>query len=72
MYLSNLFLSSQLMLQNTATTSLQRVKIPNTNNCPGYDIKPFDGEAPVMLDCAKVGQRRVSEAFKSNNFTEHL
>ena len=39
---------SQLGLQNTPTASRLRSKIP-LNECPGYDIKQSDGEAPVML-----------------------
>ena len=35
--------------QNTPTPSLQRGKTP-TNECPAYDSKQFDGEAPVMLE----------------------
>ena len=41
---------SQLGLKNTLTASLQRGKTqPPHNECPGYDTKQFDGEAPVML-----------------------
>ena len=39
------FYPSRLGLYNTPTTSLKRVKTPFSNECPGYDIKPFDGEA---------------------------
>ena len=36
-------------LINTPTASLQKDKIP-TNECPVYDAKQSDGEAPVMLE----------------------
>ena len=37
-------------LQNTPTTSQQKGKTAFPNECPRYDIKQFDGEAPVMLE----------------------
>ena len=39
----------QLGLQKTSTASLQRDKT-SPNECPGYDIKPSDGEASVILE----------------------
>ena len=39
----------QLVLQNAPTTSLQRSKTP-PNECPGYDTKQSDSEAPVILE----------------------
>ena len=39
---------SQLELQNTPTASLQKGKTP-PNECPAYDTKQSDGEAPVKL-----------------------
>ena len=43
---------SRLRLWHTPTASLQRGKTahPPSNECPGYDIKQSDGEAPVMLE----------------------
>ena len=35
-------------LLNTLTAPLQKSKSPN--ECPGYDTKRSDGEAPVMLE----------------------
>ena len=32
------------------TASLQRGKTPHPKECPGYDTKQFDDEAPVMLE----------------------
>ena len=52
-YLENrliyLHMPSQLGLYNTPTAPLQRGK-PSTNECPGYNTKKSDGEAPVMLE----------------------
>ena len=31
-------------------TSLQKGKTPLSNECPGYNTKQSDGEAPVMLE----------------------
>ena len=39
--------ASWLRLLNTLTASLQRGKNP-FNKCPGYDVKPSDGEAPAL------------------------
>ena len=41
---------NQLGLSNTLTASLQRGKTPTPNECPRYDTKLSDGEAPVMLE----------------------
>ena len=35
-------------LQNTPTESLLRGKNPSMNKCPRYNIKPADGEVPVL------------------------
>ena len=32
------------------TVSLQTGKTPTPNKCPAYNIKPSDGEAPVILE----------------------
>ena len=45
----NLACPSQLVLQNTPTALLQRVKTP-TNESTRYDTNPSDSEAPVMLE----------------------
>ena len=37
-------------LLNTPTALLQRGKIPPPNECPGYDTKQSDSEAPIMLE----------------------
>ena len=42
-------LPSQLRLLNTLTASLQRGRTP-PNECPGYDTKQSDGEAPALLE----------------------
>ena len=39
----------QLGLLNTPTAPLQRCKT-TPNECPGYDTKQSDGEAPVILE----------------------
>ena len=44
---------SRLGLQNTPTASLQRGKT-SPNECPDYDTKQSDGEAPVMLELLGV------------------
>ena len=36
-------------MQNTPAVSLQRGK-NSPNECPVYNIKQSDGEAPVMMD----------------------
>ena len=41
---------SRLELKNIPTASLQRDKKPSPYECPRYDIKQSEGEAPVMLD----------------------
>ena len=46
---NTLILPSRLGLLNTPTAPLQRGKTP-TNECPDYDTKQSDGEAPVMLE----------------------
>ena len=35
-------------LLKSLSTFLPRGKTLNSNECPGYDTKPSDGEAPVM------------------------
>ena len=35
--------------RNTPTASILKGNTPSTNECPVYDIKTSDGEAPVML-----------------------
>ena len=43
--------NSQLGLLNTSTASLKRGKTPtDANESQGYNIKPFVGEAIVMLE----------------------
>ena len=44
MHTLNIKQPSQLGLQNTLTTSLQKGK-----TSPGYDTKQYDGEAPIIL-----------------------
>ena len=42
---------SRLSLKNTPTTPLQRRKpTPSPNECPEYDTKQSDDEAPVILE----------------------
>ena len=41
---------SRLGLQNTQTASLQKGKTPPPNECPEYDTKQSDDEAPIMLE----------------------
>ena len=41
---------SQLGLENIPTASLQRGKNPFFNECPEYNTKRFNGEAPLMLE----------------------
>ena len=45
---------SQQGLLNTPTASLQRNKNLAHNECPRYDIKKFDGEAPVILERSEM------------------
>ena len=49
-----LVLPCSLGLKNTPTASLQRVKTPPPNKCPGYDTKRSDGEALVMLELCRM------------------
>ena len=45
------YLASRLQLHNKPTASLQRSKTLTTIlNCPGYNMKQFDGEASVRLE----------------------
>ena len=39
---------SWLGLLNILTASLQRGKTPTPNECPRYDTKQSDGEAPIL------------------------
>ena len=41
---------NQLGLKNTLIASLQKGKTPISNECPRYNTKQSDGEAPVMLE----------------------
>ena len=47
---SNKVLSSRMRLQNTPIASLQRGKFSHPNECPGYNNKLSDVEAPILQE----------------------
>ena len=47
------------------TASLQKVKTPHLNKCPGYDTKQSDGEVPVMLEFWWMGSTHLLPSLPS-------